>query len=332
MDTKGDDDGDVEISPPQKPKSTQQQQQPLPAEAAPRNRPVFTAGAWDRSFSVLQDHWKRREDEETERKTVHTREAASDKSKNNIRTCPGDRILAALERELDSLGMVRTEMQRRLHNILTMTQLPFIYGKDFPANQQRLLRKFGVKKFPRAVVCTTPRQFGKTTGMAMYTIVGGRNIPNWKAAQMSPTGRQSENSLNMAFDFGAALPGGLQRMKRRKEQIFVFSNAAVASKTNKNKGARAKATMGKTIRGTQLTTLDGSKSTRQQASEDLESSARAKSKLEFFPCNEKGYWFMFWCFMYFCIVPFVVYCRHALCFCCIRPLFFYRVAVCVCFF
>lgn len=289
--------------------------------------PSYKSGTWSKAFDVLTKAFVRQEHDRTQKRTIYTRTQVSDRTFVTTETCAGDRIVAAIERDLDCLGVVRTEIQRKAHKVLLMTQLRSIYGKDFAANQKRLLEYFGVKKFPKAPLLTTPRQFGKTTLIGMFLIVAARHIPNWSATVFSPTGRQSDNLQNISWDFGLALPDGALRMKRRKERIFVFSSAAVAAAANKKtKGgagaAGRKSAQGKTIRGAALTALDGSKSLAQQAAEDQENSTRAKSKLEFLPSNEHGDAFFLICVcvrVWFCLVctvwPVLALCLYCLLWC-----------------
>jgi hypothetical protein len=181
-----------------------------------------------------------------------------------------------------------------------MSQLRVIYGaKDFAANQARLLVKYGVTKFTKAGLMTTPRQFGKTTGMAMFAAAAARNIPGWSMTVFSPTKRQSDNMRDIALDFACSFPDGRERTNKRGEKLFVFSGVAAAAraKGRKNKTKESKMA-GKTVIGTPVRTFDGSKTPAQVSADDESLQTLAKSRLEFLPSNEHGRVLFVWSCVY----------------------------------
>jgi hypothetical protein len=62
------------------------------------------------------------------------------------KVCKGDLKVREIFRLLDGLGVVRTDDQVSFHWAIVAALLPKIYGSEWPAEAERVLREWGLKK------------------------------------------------------------------------------------------------------------------------------------------------------------------------------------------
>lgn len=80
-----------------------------------------------------------------------------------------DRFLRFLATS-DVKYMSRSLVQRDFHKHFTIACLPHIVGeKDWEKNRSAFLDRFELDEFKAEVIITTPRRFGKTTAVAIFT-------------------------------------------------------------------------------------------------------------------------------------------------------------------
>jgi hypothetical protein len=75
----------------------------------------------------------------------------------------GDDILAAVNMCLDRFGMIRSKVQRELHQAFLNAIAGFIYGPELQLNSDRILAENGWTDFKLQTMAMTPRRFGATS-------------------------------------------------------------------------------------------------------------------------------------------------------------------------
>lgn len=83
------------------------------------------------------------------------------------RTSVGDKRMVRLKYLLDNMGFDRSDMQRRFHRAFAASTLGKIYEKDQDVDFSKIAQDENFESLKQSVVCSTPRRFGKTTGMCV---------------------------------------------------------------------------------------------------------------------------------------------------------------------
>lgn len=72
------------------------------------------------------------------------------------KVCKGDLRVKEIFRLLDGLGVVRHDDQIAFHWVIIAALLPKIYAKEWPAESERVMREWGLKKInPRGMRTTS---------------------------------------------------------------------------------------------------------------------------------------------------------------------------------
>lgn len=114
----------------------------------------------------------------------------------------GDVVLKRLRDTIRLFSM--STQQRLMVEILTKSQLRFIYGDDFTANEIRSKNENDLMNFPKYVSITAPTLFGKTHITAIWVACLLCCVPDTKVVFYSPGQRQCFYMLelvrtNLAF-------------------------------------------------------------------------------------------------------------------------------------
>lgn len=95
---------------------------------------------------------------------VETKWGASFESKQKL-ACEGDNRLRKIRFYLDHVMLAlewhRSESQIAFHDSYIIACLPKIYGKEWEANQARVLKEFGINSITSLVLALTPRRWGR---------------------------------------------------------------------------------------------------------------------------------------------------------------------------
>lgn len=135
----------------------------------------------------------------------------------------GDFVVEEIFTVLDSMGLRRSEQQREFHREFVKACLPKIYGESFETERERILEKFNLKQIEYEVLIMTPRQFGKTTAVAMFMAALAWAAPNIIVSVFSTAGRASTALLTKAHAFLLALPNARSRVVRKNDEFLQFS-------------------------------------------------------------------------------------------------------------
>ena len=129
----------------------------------------------------------------------------------------GDQRLRNIQRDLDSMGVVRTSTQKLFHYWFTQAVAETIYGDEWDSSATNVLKKFGLKEPEYTVMVMTPRRFGKTWSIAMFVLAVIANVPGVRVAVFS-TGKRASGSLM------EVIMGFLPRIALAQRRVCKFTN------------------------------------------------------------------------------------------------------------
>ncbi len=78
-------------------------------------------------------------------------------------------------------------LQIRLHDRMRSCLAPRIFGKDFAAERVNIMNRYGFNRIDRVNFYEIPRQFGKTTAVAMFMAAALVTVPNLRIGVISMT-------------------------------------------------------------------------------------------------------------------------------------------------
>ena len=113
----------------------------------------------------VMQRWRYRALDATTARNMADVEADEDECEGDLCVRRIQEALAYMERH----GFRRSKHQRIFHHIFTIASLQPLYGADLTQNLQRLLKKYDIKQMRSDVAATTPRRWGKTWSVAMWT-------------------------------------------------------------------------------------------------------------------------------------------------------------------
>jgi hypothetical protein len=140
----------------------------------------------------------------------------------------GDKRLRKIQYLLDALLLPlpgkwrRSEHQRKFHDAYIIACLPQIYGDEWEANQQRLLKMFRIRKITPRVLALTPRRFGKTVAVANFVCAMVLAVPGIDIATFSTGKRASGLMMEMVKKILFAQDGVEEKIvKSNQEQLSI---------------------------------------------------------------------------------------------------------------
>lgn len=140
----------------------------------------------------------------------------------------GDQRLQEIRYWLNNLGeWVRSPDQIIFHEAFIVACLPHIYGKDWSNAGARVLREMGLSHIDYEVLCQTPRRFGKTTSVGMFSAVVGYVCKGLKIAIFSTGSRASKGMVDQVLKFMKYLPGGMERKIKHSKEELMFSGKSL---------------------------------------------------------------------------------------------------------
>lgn len=114
------------------------------------------------------------------RSTVHIQ-----KTRRNT-AAQGDEIIEKIRALLDNgFGVLRSEIQVKIHKAFLEACLPKIYQGAWDENKPRILREFALKKLMQEVLVVMPRRRGKTYATAMMAAALILTVPDISVAVFS---------------------------------------------------------------------------------------------------------------------------------------------------
>lgn len=133
-------------------------------------------------------------------------------------TVSAETILKNLNVTLDSLGLIRTDQQKVFHRHMVNAVLPKIYGDTLMTHKERILKENNWDDIKQEVLVVTPRRFGKTWGVAMFSAACLICIPNFEIVIFSMALRASRKMLALIDKFLTRHPEGSKMICRPHTQ------------------------------------------------------------------------------------------------------------------
>ena len=135
----------------------------------------------------------------------------------------GHAIVRQMQLDIDGFSPQPTDFQRQVIDFTTQLSAPRIYGREWKTNQLSIKRINGWTETYHGIgALMTGRKEGKSTGLAMVTVISLFNIPSGKIALFSKTQQQARIILGMAKELAQAhARNGEFRIDTNKDEILV---------------------------------------------------------------------------------------------------------------
>lgn len=176
-----------------------------------RKRPKLISGAqngWNKYSDTMKTYYETEEKRVHAKRTVYTRQRACQDRLFDEAFVEGDAMVAKIRLHLGSMGLVQTKIFRDITGAMILTNLHWMYGKDFERCLPRLLKEFKQDEMYQLWIVTTMRQAGKTSavqaGCAALILVCKR----FRFVVFAPTKRQSQVIMSGTVDNIRKMGGG----------------------------------------------------------------------------------------------------------------------------
>lgn len=135
----------------------------------------------------------------------------------------GHAIVRQMQQDIEGFTPQPTDFQRQVIDFTTQLSAPRIYGREWKTNQLSIKRINGWTETYHGIgALMTGRKEGKSTGLAMVTVISLFNIPSGKIALFSKTQQQARIILGMAKELAQAhARSGDFRIDTNKDEILV---------------------------------------------------------------------------------------------------------------
>ncbi len=150
------------------------------------------ANTWNTYSTGMFDYYKTEENRVHEKRKVYTRDHASKDRLFEEKFVAGDKTVQKIKKMLGSMGLVQTKIFRDITTAMIITNLHWIYGKDYERCLPRLLKQFKLKEINQLWVVTTMRQAGKTSALQAGCAVLLLCLMRFKFVCMGPAKRHSQ--------------------------------------------------------------------------------------------------------------------------------------------
>lgn len=158
------------------------------------------ANTWNTYSDDMLDYYKTEEARVHEKRKIYTRDRASKDRLFEEKFVQGDVTVRKIRKMLASMGLVQTKIFRDITDAMIMSNLHWIYGKDYERCLPRLLKEFKQKEFYQLWVVTTMRQAGKTSAVQAGCAVLLLCLARFKFVCMGPARRHSQVIMSGTVD------------------------------------------------------------------------------------------------------------------------------------
>lgn len=131
------------------------------------------------------------------------------------------RNLEKLLDRFDDLGYRRSRHQREFHRAFIIASLRKIFKDDLNRHMVKLLKEFGISEIRPDVIVCTPRRYGKTTGVGMYSSAWIKSQMGTIVSIYSTGRRASRKLLALIYNMIVKLDGG------SSENIPIYNQEAL---------------------------------------------------------------------------------------------------------
>lgn len=165
---------------------------------------------------------------------MRRREDISTDPMRKMRQTPGDvryrRVLDRLDNFELAPGerMERSPVQKMFHRWFIQACLPWIYGTDWEANAQRVLKQHQLKRCYQEVFCISPRRFGKTLSMSSFSTAIQLEVRSVKIAVFSTGSRNSRLMMGLVRKFISQDPETAARIAEQNQECLAVASVPFA--------------------------------------------------------------------------------------------------------
>lgn len=183
----------------------------------------ITAGGWMGAINAAKSVYRERYKRKKAASRILPREWFIDEDlRQNVSTSGSQRDLA-IRKALNNMGLKRSALQMRFHNMALQANARNIYGSDFDKCQEEIFNKNGGNtEIRHEILVQTPRRFGKTTMVAMLAAALAVFVPGIRIGIFSTVQRTSKKLMEEIFKFVCAIPGAKERVgAHNKEELHI---------------------------------------------------------------------------------------------------------------
>lgn len=144
----------------------------------------------------------------------------------------GEKRYEKLNKVIDDIyrvsGHKREAAQMEFINAFKMACAPIVYGeRDWATGKARFFKRHGITKTQRLVCCVAPRRFGKTVGVAIFTLAMILVVPRLPIIIFATNKRTATSIIQMQNQWLSQLPLGRERKCHALSYIKVIPEEAV---------------------------------------------------------------------------------------------------------
>ena len=110
----------------------------------------------------------------------------------------GDALLNDVRAAINSCGLTMTESQQAMHTAALQACLEILYGTEFAANRDRIMKEQNLEYLSQEVLVVASRRFGKSVGTSVFVAAMTLVVPQMHTSVFSQ-GRRASKALMDLF-------------------------------------------------------------------------------------------------------------------------------------
>lgn len=188
-------------------------------------------GAWKAVTKELVDfHERNFEIKRRDRQILLREEMATERlGSNEVEFSAGWLRYLRLQQTLNSMGVVRSSRQRKIHETFIMATIHHLWGNEWESCKVQVMRKLKMTKRKEQAMCVAPRREGKSWLMMMLCLAFALVVAGMTQALMAPSKRACKADIAILLGFLSKIPGGASRLVSHSEELLTLSAADVAN-------------------------------------------------------------------------------------------------------
>ena len=187
-------------------------------EEAFRRRPAWAKLPFAAAFDELEEAYRQTEQEGFSRKMVFLDPIAAMEMKKNRAVSLGwaryNELQTVIRKVCAANGIRLEPLQTKFVEEFAIACAPLLFGTDWETEKDKFFRKYKIVKHRRFVLALTPRRFGKTWSICIFTLAILIVIPKIQIAVISQNLRTSVALVEMMKGFLHRLPDYKMRLAR----------------------------------------------------------------------------------------------------------------------
>lgn len=215
-------------------RKTVEVQEELPqAKRSRQEQYVFKVGAWSTPFQEILQASTKEVDRLVQTRALVTavdaiKNARLAQSQHGIDI---EAKLNGIRQMFHAFRYTPTEHQRMLLDYMLVVCMRWVVGAQFELYKPRILRALKLVEIFLNFHLITPRQYGKSTGVAMAVLALALKIAGLRICIFSPGKRQSVALMKMIRDCLRSLPNYDEYVIKETDEELVLSTVPLQSKT-----------------------------------------------------------------------------------------------------